>query len=120
MAWSSSVWNPEVWEIWGVNDDLLVSWDAQALDIGGQPSNVLGYKIYDMRSAPVEIADVAAPLTSQLIVGFIGDPSLPHPVAVSAYNAVGEGEMSDVVVAGPPAASVPAKVMGVQAVIVPK
>lgn len=102
-----------------MNDDLLVSWDPVGLDLGGQPANVIGYRIYDMTGGtPFLLADVTS--SPHTIPGHIVDPSLPYPVAVAAYNSVGEGEMSDTVVPGPPSQSVPSKVLGVTAAIIPK
>ena len=104
-----------------MNDDLLVSWNLVGLDIGGQPANVLGYHIYDMTdlSAPVQVADETGG-TTHTLVGFVTDPTAIYPVAVAAYNAIGEGPMSTIVIPSPPSASVPGQVTGVTATIVPK
>ncbi len=103
-------------------EDLLVSWSPVTLDIGSQPANVLGYKIWNMTDPlnPVEAADVLAPATSHLIVDFVDIPSSPPPIAVSAYNTEGDGARSSTVVARPPSQSVPEAVQGVTAVVVPK
>jgi len=73
-----------------MNDDILVSWVAVTQDIGGQPANVLGYKIWDMRDVPVQVADVTSG-ESHTLVGFVDDPAALYPIAVSAYNAEGDG-----------------------------
>jgi len=103
-----------------MNDDLQVDWIAVTLDIGGQPANVLGYKIWDMTDplVPAEVDDVTT--TSSLLVGFVSDPNNAPPIAVSAYNAEGDGARSATVIASPPSASVPEQVGGVTAVIIPK
>ena len=103
-----------------MNDDLLVAWLVTLLDIGGQPANVLGYKIWDMTDplVPVEVADVTG--TEYLLVDFVADPNNPPPVAVSAYNAQGDGARSATVIASAPNPSVPEAVQGVSATIVPK
>ncbi len=103
-----------------MNDDLLVSWNSVALDIGGQPANVLGYKVFDMAnpSAPVEVADVVG--LSATLVGYVQDPATQYPIAVSAYNAIGDGPLSITVVPGAPNPSVPERVSGVTATILPK
>lgn len=103
-----------------MNDDLLVSWNAVSLDIGGQSANILGYKVWDMADSlvPVEVADVSV-LTATL-VDFVSDPNSPRPIAVSAYNAQGDGARSATVIASAPNPSVPEAVQGVTAVIIPK
>ena len=101
-----------------MNDDLLVNWNEVLLDIGGQPANVIGYKIYDMTGAPTEVADVTAP--PHTLVGYISDPSTVYPIAVAAYNAAGTGPMSQTVIPSTPEQSVPEMVQGVTATILPK
>jgi len=103
-----------------MNDDIFVSWNSVALDIGGQPANVLGYKIWDMRelTAPVQVADVVG--VSHTLLGFVDDTTALYPLAVSAYNAIGDGPMSATIVAAAPSASVPEQVTGVSATIIPK
>lgn len=117
-------WQPEGWQPPNgeniMNDDLVVSWNPVLTDIGGQPANVLGYKVFDMvdPAAPVEVADV--PGVTVTLVGYVTDPAATYPVAVLAYNAVGDGPMSAIVTPGFPSASVPSQVVGVIATIVPK
>lgn len=103
-----------------MNDNLLVSWNPVPLDIGGQPANILGYKVWDMSDplVPAEVADVLG-LTVTL-VDFVADPNNPSPIAVSAYNAQGDGARSSTVTAGVPTPSVPEAVQGVTAAILPK
>ena len=101
-----------------MNDDLLVSWNEVLLDIGGQPANIIGYKIYDMTGTPTEVADVTA--SPHTLVGYITDPAATYPVAVAAYNSAGEGPMSATVVPNAPAQSVPEMVQGITATIIPK
>ena len=103
-----------------MNDDILVSWLPVDLDIGGQPANVLGYKIWDMRdsAAPVQVADVTE--SPHTLLGFVDDTTVLYTLAVSAYNAEGDGPLSATVVAAAPSASVPAQVLGVSATITPK
>ena len=102
-----------------MNDDLLVSWTPVAQDIGGQPANVLGYKIYAVNAGVyTELADV--PSSPHTLVGYVSDPTQSYPVAVAAYNSVGEGPVSATVVPSPPAQSVPSMVQGVTATIIPK
>ena len=103
-------------------EDLLIGWLATALDIGGQPANVQGYKIWDMTDPlnPVEAQNVPAPATAFLLVDFVTDPNNAPPIAVSAYNAQGDGARSATVIASAPAPSVPEAVQGVTAVVVPK
>ncbi len=101
-----------------MNDDLLVSWTPVTLDIGGQPANVAGYRVYDMNGGQTLLADVPSGPTT--IVGHIVDPNEAYPVAVAAYNAVGEGPLSTAVITSPPTQSVPEMVQGVTATIIPK
>jgi hypothetical protein len=101
-----------------MNDDLLVSWDDVLLDIGGQPANVIGYKIYDMTGSPTEVADVTA--SPHTLVGYISDPAAVYPIAVAAYNSAGVGPMSQTVIPSAPDQSVPEMVQGVTATIIPK
>lgn len=102
-------------------DDLRVDWLPVTQDIGGQPANVLGYRIYDLTNpASPELKADAGLVTSFLLVDYITDPLVQYPVAVAAYNSVGEGPLSVTVVPGSPAASVPEQVQGVQATIIPK
>jgi len=103
-----------------MNDDILVSWLPVTQDIGGQPANVLGYKIWDMRdaAAPVQVADVAE--SPHTLVGFVDDTTVLYSFAVNAYNAIGDGPLSSTVVATAPSASVPEQVLGVSATIIPK
>ena len=103
-----------------MNDDLLVSWNAVALDIGSQPAAILGYKVWDMTDplVPVEVADVRSLITA--LDDFVSDPNNPPPIAVSAYNAQGDGARSATVTAVLPNPSVPEAVQGVTAVIIPK
>jgi len=105
-----------------MNDDLLVGWIATSLDLGGQPANVLGYKIWDMTDPlnPVLAADTLSPITGYTLVGFVLDPNNPPPISVSAYNVQGDGARSATVIAGLPSLSVPEAVQGVTAVIIPK
>ena len=102
-------------------DDLRVDWLPVNQDIGGQPANVLGYKIFDLTNpvSPSLIVD-AGLVTSFLIVDHVKDPLVQYPVAVLAYNAIGDGPLSITVVPGSPSASVPEQVQGVQATIIPK
>ena len=102
-----------------MNDDIVITWTPVVLDIGGQPANVLGYKIWDMSSGtPVEAADV--PSGPHTLVGYVADATLTYSFAVSAYNAQGEGLMSTTIVAALPTASIPEQVTGVTVTIIPK
>ena len=105
-----------------MNDDLQVSWLETLLDIGGQPAEVQGYRVWDMTAPlnPVELAEVFAPTLTVTLEGIVADPNNPPPVAVSAYNAIGDGARSATVIAGLPSLSVPEAVSGVSAVILPK
>lgn len=102
-----------------MNDDILVGWTPVLLDIGGQPANTLGYKIWDMSGAtPVEVADVTD--SPHTLVGYVDDPTRTYSFAVAAYNVQGEGPMSSTIVASAPSASIPAQVAGVTVTIIPK
>jgi len=103
-----------------MNDDILVTWDPVTLDIGGQPANVLGYRVYDTTLPEAPIADVEAPLVDATLVGYVDDPTKTYSFSVAAYNLVGEGPKSVAVVASPPTASIPEQVTGVTVTIVPK
>lgn len=98
-----------------MNEDLFVSWDEVTRDIGGLITKPSGYKIY---ADGVEVADVSG--TSHTLVGFIADITALPSISVSAYNPSGEGERSEAVIPAPPDASVPEKVTGVTATIIPK
>lgn len=103
-----------------MNEDLVVSWGAVAVDTAGLPTNVLGYKVWNVTdpALPQLIGDVGIAL-SATFPGYVADASQPLSVAVSAYNSVGDGQMSDAVEAVVQS-GVPAQVTGVQATIVPK
>lgn len=102
-----------------MNDDLFLDWTPVTLDIGGQPANVQGYRIYDMSGAsPSLVADVSSGPTT--LVGYVTDPNAQYPVSVSAYNSAGEGPLSSTVVPSPPSQSVPSQVTGLSATIIPK
>jgi hypothetical protein len=80
----------------------------------------LGYKVFDMTnpSAPQEVADVVG--LSTTLIGYVKDPTTQYPIAVSAYNAVGDGPLSATVIPGSPGPSVPERVTGITATIIPK
>jgi len=104
------------------NEELAVTWAEVAVDIGGQPAQVQGYRIYDMTdpAAPFLAAEVRAPASSHTLVGYVEDANNPPPIAVAAYNSVGEGARSQTVVASAPSLSVPSQVTGVTVTIIPK
>lgn len=102
-----------------MNDDIVVTWDPVTLDIGGQPANVQGYRIYDTALPPeVPIADTTD--NPHTLVGYVDDPTKTYSFAVTAYNAEGEGLKSVAVVAASPSASIPEQVTGVTVTIAPK
>ncbi len=104
-----------------MNDDLQISWNPASLDIGGLPAQTLGYKIWNMSDPlnPAEVADVNDGSTTVTLTGFVTDPINPPPIAVSAYNSIGDGARSATVIASPPGRSVPETVTGVTAIVIP-